>query len=153
MSDQGAFAANSLTVGAQTVGAQTAPHQIPVCLSCRHKDSHCRSGLELLEKLRIAVVGAAGLRNSFEVSGTACMAGCDRPCMVAWRANGKATRLFGDISPDQDIEALVEFANLYQSLEDGWCRAADRPDKLARSALARIPAAMIVTGPRIGTLQ
>lgn len=120
-------------------------HQILVCQSCRHKDSPCRPGLALLEKLRTAVSQAKGLAADFEISGTACMAGCDRPCTVAWRATGKATWLFGDIDPDADIDALVEFAKLYQRLEDGWCRKADRPGKLATATLARIPAAMIVT--------
>ena len=106
-------------------------HQILVCQSCRHKDSPCRPGLALLEKLRAAVSEAKGLAEDFEISGTACMAGCDRPCTVAWRATGKATWLFGDIDPDADIDALVDFATLYQRLEDGWCRAADRPGKLA----------------------
>ncbi|MEO5613692.1 MAG: DUF1636 domain-containing protein [Cypionkella sp.] len=121
-------------------------HQILICQSCRHKDSPCRPGLALLEKLRAAVGQAKGLAQDFEISGTACMAGCDRPCTVAWRATGKATWLFGDIDPDADIDALVEFAALYQRLEDGWCRAADRRGKLAASALARIPAALIVMG-------
>ena len=131
---------------------QSAPrHQILVCQSCRHKDSPCRPGLALLEKLRAAVSLAKGLAADFEISGTACMAGCDRPCTVAWRATGKATWLFGDIDPDADIDALVEFAALYQRLEDGWCRAADRPGKLANATLARIPAALIVTAE--GPLQ
>ena len=131
---------------------QSAPcHQILVCQSCRHKDSPCLPGLALLEKLRAAVAQAKGLAQDFEISGTACMAGCDRPCTVAWRATGKTTWLFGDIDPDADIDALVEFAALYQRLEDGWCRAADRPGKLATATLARVPAAMIVTAE--GPLQ
>lgn len=132
--------------------AQPAPHQILVCTACRHKGSSCTPGLALIAKLQTALAAADGLTEDFEVSGTACMAGCDRPCTVAWRATGKATWLFGDISPEEDVAVLVEFARLYQRLEDGWCRAADRPGKLARTALARIPAAMIVTGPR-GALQ
>ena len=121
-------------------------HQILVCQSCRHKDSPCLPGLALLEKLQVAVAQAKGLAADFEISGTACMAGCDRPCTVAWRATGKATWLFGDVDPAADIDALVDFATLYQRLEDGWCRAEDRPGKLAAATLARIPAAMIVTG-------
>lgn len=132
---------------AMRLGAK--PHQILVCQSCRHKDSPCLPGLALLEKLRAAVGQAKGLAEDFEISGTACMAGCDRPCTVAWRATGKTTWLFGDIDPDADIDALVAFATLYQRLEDGGCRAADHPGKLATATLARIPAAMIVTGEGI----
>jgi predicted metal-binding protein len=124
---------------------QSAPHQILVCQTCRHKDRACLPGLELMDKLRAALATAA-LDADFEVSGTACMAGCDHPCTVAWRATAKATYLFGDIDPDQDIDDLVAFAHLYQRLEDGWCRAEDRPGKLAEHVLARIPAALIVMG-------
>lgn len=125
--------------------AQTARHQILVCQSCRHKGDACRPGLALLERLRSAIA-AAGLGDDFQVSGTACMAGCDRPCTVAWRATAKATWLFGDVEPEADIDDLVAFARLYRQLEDGWCRAADRPGKLADTVLARIPAALIMTG-------
>lgn len=130
--------------------AQSAPHQILVCQSCRHKGAACRPGLALLAQLRQAIA-AAGLADDFEVSGTACMAGCDRPCTVAWRASAKATWLFGDIEPDQDIDDLIAFARLYAGLEDGWCRAADRPGKLAEHVLARIPAAILATAE--GVLQ
>ena len=127
---------------------QRARHQILVCQTCRHKGDTCQPGLQLLERLRLAIA-AAGLGDGFEVSGTACMAGCDRPCTVAWRATSKATWLFGDISPDEDIDDLVAFARLYRDLDDGWCRASDRPGKLAEHVLARIPAALIVTGEEV----
>lgn len=127
--------------------AQSAPHQVLVCTACRHKGQPCGPGLALIAALQRALE-AAGLGDDFEVSGTACMAGCDRPCTVAWRAAGKATWLFGDVEPGADIDDLVTFAQLYQRLEDGWCRAADRPGKLARTALARIPATLVMTGPR-----
>lgn len=130
--------------------AQSAPHQILVCQSCRHLDRACQPGLELVQKLRVAIA-AAGLEDGFEVSGTACMAGCERPCTVAWRATAKATYLFGDIDPETDIEDLVTFARAYQRQEDGWTSAADRPGKLAEHVLARIPAALIMTGE--GALQ
>lgn len=132
-------------LSAQTVDLRTPRHQILICQDCRRKDKPCWPGLVLLENLRAAVAKIKPLAQDFEISGTACMAGCDRPCTVAWRATSKATWLFGDIEPETDIDALVEFAHLYQRLEDGWCRASDRPGKLANSALARIPAAMIVT--------
>ena len=135
-----------LTAQNLAMSRSAARHQILVCQSCRHKDSPCRPGLALLEKLRAAVAEVKNLAEDFEISGTACMAGCDRPCTVAWRATGKATWLFGDIDPDVDVDMLVSFANLYQRLEDGLCRAADRPGKLATATLARIPAAIIVTG-------
>lgn len=125
------------------MGQQTS-HRITVCTSCRHKGTDCRPGYELIAKLR-AAMDAAGdaVAEDFEISGVACMAGCDRPCTVAYHGTRKATYLFGDIEPDQDIEDLVAFARDYAALGDGWCSSTERPGKLRTSTLARVPAAMI----------
>ncbi|WP_422376882.1 DUF1636 family protein [Roseibium sp.] len=124
----------------------TEPHKIFVCTSCRHKNSNCRPGYELIKKLQDALkLAVPVVGDDFEISGVACMADCSRPCTVAYRASGKATYLFGDIDPETDIDDLVAFAEHYRALEDGWCNSGERPGKLRRTALARIPAAMIVT--------
>ncbi len=133
-----------------SVVAKPPQHQILVCQTCRHLDRACLPGLALVEKLQ-AAIAAAGLGTEFEVSGTACMAGCARPCTVAWRATAKATYLFGDIDPEANIDDLVAFARIYRAAEDGWTSAGNRPGKLAEQVLARIPAAVIVTGE--GSLQ
>ncbi|MCU0828949.1 MAG: DUF1636 domain-containing protein [Tabrizicola sp.] len=134
--------------------AQSAPHQILVCKACKHKDQACKPGFELLKSLR-AAVQAAGLGEDFEVSGTACLAGCvpahGEPCVVGYRATEKATWLFGDIDPDQPLDDLVSFARIYAALEDGWMSGHDLPPSLRDTTLARIPAAMIVT--REGAIQ
>ncbi|MEM0976423.1 MAG: DUF1636 domain-containing protein [Pseudomonadota bacterium] len=119
-------------------------HRITVCTSCKHKGSDCRPGYELIAKLR-AAIDAAGdsVAEDFEVSGVACMAGCDRPCTVAYHGTRKATYLFGDIEPDADIDDLVTFARQYAVLHDGWCYSVDRPGKLRKTTLARVPAAII----------
>jgi predicted metal-binding protein len=134
--------------------AQSAPHQILVCKACKHKDQACKPGFELLKKLR-AAIATAGLGEAFEVSGTACLAGCvpahGQPCVIGYRATEKATWLFGDIDPDQPLDDLVEFARTYAALEDGWLNGRDLPQRLCDTTLARIPAAMIVT--RAGALQ
>jgi len=121
-------------------------HKIFVCTSCRHRGSNCRPGYELIKKLQDALkLAVPVVGDDFEISGVACMAGCSRPCTVAFRATEKATYLFGDIDPDTDIDDLVAFAERYRSLEDGWCASGERPGKLRNTALARVPAAMIVT--------
>ncbi|MEL6682032.1 MAG: DUF1636 domain-containing protein [Pseudomonadota bacterium] len=119
-------------------------HRITICTSCRHKGSECRPGYELIERLRkaIALAGDA-VPAEFEISGVACMAGCDRPCTVAYHGTKKATYLFGDIDPDTDIDDLVSFAKQYAYLHDGWCSSVDRPGKLQKATLARVPAAII----------
>ena len=128
--------------------AGTARHQIVVCTTCRHLGSDCRPGLELIDKLRAGVrlaqqTGLVG--DDFAVEGFACMAGCSRPCTVAYRADGKCSYLFGDIDADADIDDLLAFAALYADRQDGWSRSAERPGGLSGKTLARIPAALVVT--------
>lgn len=119
-------------------------HRITICTSCRHKGTECRPGYELIVRLRqaIALAGDA-VPEGFEISGVACMAGCDRPCTVAYHGTKKATYLFGDIDPATDVADLVTFAKQYAYLHDGWCSSVDRPGKLRKSTLARVPAAIM----------
>ncbi len=117
-------------------------HRITVCTSCRKAGSEVRPGFELIERLRGAIDRAgAALPEAFDISGVACMAGCDRPCTVAYQCATKATYLFGDIDPDTDVDDLVAFARHYAFLADGWCSSVDRPGKLRNCTLARVPAA------------
>jgi predicted metal-binding protein len=124
--------------------AQSAPHQILVCKACKHQGETCEPGHALLRKLR-AAIAAAGLADRFEVAGTACLAGCvpdhGGPCVIGWRADAKATWLFGDIDPAQPIDDLIEFSRLYAALDDGWMSGRDCPPRLCDNTLARIPAA------------
>ncbi|WP_179380771.1 DUF1636 family protein [Jannaschia marina] len=130
-------------------------HRITICTSCRHKGTTCRPGLELIERLRQAIAAAGdALPAEFEISGVACMAGCDRPCTVAcmagcdrpctvaYHGTRKATYLFGDIDPETDIDDLLSFARRYAAPGDGWCSASERTGKLRRTTLARVPAAV-----------
>ena len=120
---------------------RTTTHRITVCTSCKHTGETCRPGYALIDRLRAAIEAAGdSIAEDFEISGTACMAGCSRPCTVAYHATRKASYLFGDIEPDADIDDLVEFARQYAVLHDGWCSSMDRPGKLRKTTLARIPA-------------
>ncbi|OJF91961.1 DUF1636 family protein [Pararhizobium antarcticum] len=121
-------------------------HAITVCTDCRITGTPCRPGLELLARLNesLARLGRP-LDRDFSVSGTVCMAGCTRPCTIAFQASGKATYLFGDILPDQDIDDLMAFAGLYAGRGDGLTRAAERPWGLNGKTIARIPAALVAS--------
>ncbi|NIZ12045.1 DUF1636 domain-containing protein [Phaeobacter sp. HF9A] len=119
-------------------------HRITVCTSCRDKGTKSRLGYGLIEKLRQGIAEAGDrIPELFEISGVACMAGCDRPCTVAFHGPKKATYLFGDIDPETDIADLVAFARQYAYLHDGWCSSVDRPGKLRKSTLARVPAVIV----------
>ncbi|MEL6463720.1 MAG: DUF1636 domain-containing protein [Pseudomonadota bacterium] len=119
-------------------------HRITICTSCRHKGTECRPGYDLINRLRLAIAEAGdAIPEAFEISGVACMAGCDHPCTVAYHGTKKATYLFGDIDPLTDIEDLIAFARQYAYLHDGWSSSVDRPGKLRKTTLARVPAAIL----------
>lgn len=129
-------------------------HRISVCVSCQHTGSACRPGFALIQKLQQAIADADGLvGDDFEVSGVACMAGCERPCTIAYHASNKATYLFGDIDPDENIDDLLAFAKQYAALDDGWCSATTRPAGLRDKTLARVPSALISTHADLGAVQ
>ncbi|WP_299392488.1 DUF1636 family protein [Pelagibius sp.] len=116
-------------------------HRIAVCTTCRPVQSASAPGWELIRRLRAALASAAGgVAQRFSGFGIACMAGCARPCTVAFQASGKATYLFGDIDPADDVGPLVTFAQLYETSADGWTRSGERPPALAGKTLARVPA-------------
>ncbi|MVO18073.1 DUF1636 family protein [Parasedimentitalea huanghaiensis] len=119
-------------------------HRITVCTSCRHTNDLCRSGYELIEQLRSAIAAAGNIvSEDFEISGTACMTGCNRLCTVAYHGSRKAAYLFGDIDPDQDIKDLVDYAREPAMQHSGWCSALDHSEKPLESSLLRVPSAVI----------
>lgn len=124
--------------------AVSSNHKITVCTDCRITGAPCRPGLTLLARLNdsLSNIGVAD-NPDFSVEGTVCMAGCLRPCTIAFQASGKATYLFGDIDADADIPALVDFAGIYAGREDGLTREAERPQGLRGKTIARIPAAFL----------
>ena len=81
-------------------------HQLHLCRDCRHTGRPCLAGLALLERLR-AAIAAAGAEEGFEISGSARLEGCDRPCTVVWRVSAGAAWLFGDADPAADIDGMV----------------------------------------------
>ncbi|MBN8952356.1 MULTISPECIES: DUF1636 domain-containing protein [unclassified Rhizobium] len=134
--------------------AKEAMHRITVCTNCRHVDRPCRPGLDLLKHLQAAMSEAGeALSDDFSLSGSVCMAGCERPCTVAFQARAKATYLFGDIEDATDIGALVAFARLYQDRPDGLTRESERPSALGGKTLARIPAAIVAAEYQPSPLQ
>ena len=128
------------------INTSTAKHKITVCISCRPENDQNRPGFDLIKKLRRAIASCdATISDNFQISGAACMAGCDRPCTIAYQANHKATYLFGDIDPVENIDDLIAFAHQYANLDDGWCSSSTRPEGLDGKTLARVPSSFVAT--------
>lgn len=122
----------------------SASHRVSICTSCRHKGRSCKPGYALIKQLHAAVEAAGGaVGDDFEIAGTACMTGCDRPCVVAYHVSRSAAYMFGDVDPDDDIDDLIDFAREYAVLHDGWCGAPYCPGAAHKTTLTRVPAAII----------
>ena len=67
------------------------------------------------------------------------MAACTRPISVAITEAGKASYLFGDISSEEHVLALIEFIAQYQNIATGWTSSVERPKALRSNTVARIP--------------
>jgi len=106
-------------------------HRIVVCSSCEGVD-----GLAFAAALR-AAIAARGM--AFEVQDHACMSNCGRPLSLAFSAPGKATYLFGDVRPDEDLDDTLCFAELYADTPDGWIEDARPAGRLRFCLIGRVP--------------
>lgn len=104
----------------QTVGQTTKPapmrarQDVTLCTICPHKGTACQTGFALMAQLQKAIAAAGdSIEDGFEISGYAEMAGCDRPCLLAYHATRDATHLFGDVAEGTDIDALVDYAEIH----------------------------------------
>lgn len=119
---------------------KTNPHQISMCTMCRHKGVACQAGYELIARLNKAMMTAGdSLTEDFEISGTATLTGCDRPCLVAYHSSLEGSYLFGDIDPDVIVDDLVSYAKY--ACDNNGIQTKDDVN------LQQIPAAMIATKP------
>ena len=129
-------------------------HKITVSTDCRFTGGPCMPGADLIKRLNrsIAALGEP-LDRDFSIAGTVCMAACTRPCTIAFQATGKATHLFGGISPEEDIDDLVRFAATHSDRGEGMVHAATHGECGDGKTLARMPAAMLVSEDVAGHFQ
>lgn len=84
-----------------------------------------------------ASAGAATIR----LRGIACLAACDRSCSMALQAPGKTSYVFGALTPDDECaQAVLTVAHEHARRPDGVLVWADRPQRLRRGIVARLPA-------------
>ncbi|MEH0070434.1 DUF1636 domain-containing protein [Pannonibacter sp. Pt2-lr] len=121
-------------------------HYLTICVTCRDKETGERPGHDL----GTALASALQADTDWSVSGVECMAACGQPCTVALTAQFKTGWLFGHLTLE-DVPDIAAFARQYHGLADGWCKASERPGRMAKTALARIPAPGRTTTFRPGT--
>ncbi len=84
------------------------------------------------------------LGSQFALQPVQCMSSCDRPCSVAFVAPGKHTYLFGNLAtPEEDLDqvcqGILECAQLFYQKPQGLMAWSERPERLKRGIVARIP--------------
>ncbi len=107
-------------------------HRIVVCTTCEGTD-----GVDFAARLRVEIAAHA---LDFEVQEHECMSNCSRPQSVAFSAADKATYLFGDVDPAQDLDDTLAFAKMYAESPDGWIEDARGAGRLRFCLIGRVPA-------------
>lgn len=114
------------------------PIEILVCNTCRHhdypKEADTRPGALLLEALAKQELPA-----KIAVRSVKCLSNCSRGCSVALRGEGRWSYVYGNLTPNEHVSAIVDSANKYLSATDGLVPWRERPEHFRKNCIARIP--------------
>ena len=118
--------------------------EVIVCTTCRPAGATREApsaGAALLEAVQIAQLqGGQGAFVNVRVRGMECLSSCSRACTVAFQAPGKGTYLFGDLVPDEETaQHVLLCAALHANASDGALLRNDRPERLRKGILAKLP--------------
>ncbi|MGE4529335.1 MAG: DUF1636 domain-containing protein [Rhodospirillaceae bacterium] len=117
-------------------------HTIQVCIRCNftktaeEKDGK-RGGTQLYENL-LKKFEKWPHKDDFAVEPSRCMGACGTACVVAFRAPGKISWVFGNLNPRFSVPSLLEFAEKYRADPQGSVPYDDRPADLAAGLVARL---------------
>ncbi len=115
--------------------------EIVVCVTCRPAGA-TREGQAAGRTLFEAIEDEALRTDSpCAVRAVECMSACSHACSVALQALGKTSYLFGDLPADsKSARQVVQCAGQHTRSPGGLVNWADRPERLQRRVLARLPA-------------
>lgn len=123
---------------------------IYVCNTCRSEscagEDDERPGAIFARALLQATV-AKGLVEKIELKAVNCLSVCKRPCTLAITNQAKFTYVIGDLKPEQDVEAVLEFALKYSEADDGITKWRERPEVVRKGTVARIPPVGHISAP------
>lgn len=113
-----------------------------VCTTCRTAqpanplaptESEIRPGAQLLAALQDAA--PEGLR----VMAVECLSNCSRGCTIALRKPGGWTYVYGNLTADSHLPAILEGAQKYRDADGGLVPWRERPEHFRKNCIARIP--------------
>lgn len=131
---------------AAEVGAVT---ELVVCTTCRPEGvprDQPAPGERLLLQLDHELRQQA--QPQLRVRGMACLSSCSRACTIALQAAGKHSYVFGDLAPDDvagpdpafdTARQILACARQHADAPDGLLAWRERPERLRRSIVARLP--------------
>jgi len=117
-------------------------HTIQVCIRCNftktaEEKEGKRGGAQLYDNL-LKKIEKWSLKDEFAVEPTRCMGACGTACVVAFRAPGKISWVFGNLNPRFSVRSLLEFAEKYHADPEGKVPYAERPPEMAAGLVARL---------------
>jgi predicted metal-binding protein len=113
---------------------------LTICRTCRPEDAAAADvppGAEL-GRAAAQTIARRGLGDRIEARAIACLSACSRACSAAVAAPGKFSYVIGELGP-ADAEALVTFALRHAESADGIPPWRERPEKIRKNTLARVP--------------
>jgi predicted metal-binding protein len=118
-------------------------HNLFVCTTCASvwKDGKRIgvSGGQLLLDQLTELYQNWQLAPEFSLQAVECMSACNRSCAIAFAALGKFTYIFGDLPVDGSASVVLECASQYHAKPDGLLPWSERPERLKKGIVARIP--------------
>lgn len=112
---------------------------LQVCVLCGEGASSdaVPAGRQLYEALEAAAVEFPEI----EVAAVDCLAVCDRPVTLAFRAVGKWSYLIGGADPARDLADIIAAARAVAASEHGIPAMAERPRFFREGVIGRLPPA------------
>lgn len=112
---------------------------LTVCRTCRPEGADPNDvppGEELGRRAAAALRDARPDR--VEIRAIACLSACKQACAATVAAPGKFSYVVAGLTPD-DAEALVAFAGLHAEAPDGVPPWRERPGKVRKNTISRVP--------------
>jgi predicted metal-binding protein len=117
-----------------------APVTLSICRTCRPEGAEALiepPGASLGRAVR-ALVETGKLDDRIALRAIACLSSCGRACSATVAAPGKFSYVIGGLEPG-DAEILVAFALRHAESRDGVPAWRDRPEKIRKNTVARVP--------------
>lgn len=111
-----------------------------VCITCKRAgddEALPRAGRRLHDALRDAQ-SHDGTAPTVRIVPIECLSNCSRACSIALAGDGRWTYVHGDLALDATDDILIGAAR-YAATSDGLVPWRERPERLRRGTVARVP--------------